>query len=457
MRIIKLLVLAVVIVVVVAVAVVAVAAFSVFNNLRGEPEPLSPEIIAQGQAVERKIKEAVTDNSAFYLELTDEELSSLLLFRAGSVSGIRDIGVSINAGALELKGSLGGPFAPFSASVDLGFENGLIDLGLNDVSLGFLPIPGAVRKELQRLIDQGLDINAVLSESGAAQIQRFDMQPGRVVIVGVQKGGTSVSAATIDTLTQAFQSVGGGPAPIPPGADLVPPGTARINEPGDDLYLALGDSLAANIGVDRPEDGYVSRFHAHLERETGRDLGLLNLGVSGESSLSIIHGQLPQALDEISQRRDDGNANTRVSMLTIDLGANDLLAHIGSTECKLAPAGEACQARIDAAFEGFSKNFPQIVGTLANELEPDAEFYIMTMYNPFDFGLGTPIGDFSNQILARLNGIIAENANNVGAKLADPSDLMAGNAAAWTNMLKGDIHPNPDGYQAMAFSLAQAR
>ena len=199
MKIIKLLVLAVVIVVVVAVAVVAVGAFSVFNNLRGEPEPLPPEIIAQGQAVERKIKEAVTDNSAFYLELTDEELSSLLLFRAGSVSGIRDIGVSINAGALELKGSLGGPFAPFSASVDLGFENGLIDLGLNDVSLGFLPIPGAVRKELQRLIDQGLDINAVLSESGAAQIQRFDMQPGRVVIVGVQKGGTSVSAATIDT------------------------------------------------------------------------------------------------------------------------------------------------------------------------------------------------------------------------------------------------------------------
>ena len=81
----------------------------------------------------------------------------------------------------------------------------------------------------------------------------------------------------------------------------------------------------------------------------------------------------------------------------------------------------------------------------------------MTMYNPFDFGLGIPFEDFSNEILVRLNAIVAENANNVGAKLADPYDLMGGNAAAWTNMLQGDIHPNPDGFQALAFSLVQAR
>ena len=162
-------------------------------------------------------------------------------------------------------------------------------------------------KELQPLIDQGLDINAALSESGAAQIQRFDMQAGKVVIVGVQNGGSSVSAATQDAFLQAFQSAGGGPGPVPPGADLVPPGTAGISEPGDELYLALGDSLAANVGVDRPQDGYVSRFHAHLERETGRDLGLLNLGISGESSFSIMQGQFQRALNEIRQRRDDGN------------------------------------------------------------------------------------------------------------------------------------------------------
>ena len=81
----------------------------------------------------------------------------------------------------------------------------------------------------------------------------------------------------------------------------------------------------------------------------------------------------------------------------------------------------------------------------------------MTMYNPFGFGLGIPFEDFSNEILVRLNAIVAENANNVGAKLADPYDLMGGNAAAWTNMLQGDIHPNSDGSQVLAFSLVQAR
>ena len=458
MRIIKLIILAVVVGGVVVVAAVAVAAFSIFNQLSGEPDPLSPEIIAQGQAVESKIEEAVTDKSAFYLELSDEELSSLLLFRAGSVSAIRDIGVSINPGVLEINGSLGKtPSVAFSGSVDVVFENGLIELNLNEVSLLFLQVPGVVREELQPLIDQGLDINKALSESGAAQIQRFDMQLGKVVIVGVQIGGASVSAVTKDALIQAFQSSGGAPAPVPPGADQVPPGTAGINEPGDDLYLALGDSLAANVGVNRPQDGYVSRFHAHLERETGRDLGLLNLGKSGESSISIMQGQFQQALDELRQRRDDGNPNTKVSVLTIDLGANDLLTHLGSAEYLQAPRGVACQARIDAGLEGFSENFPKIVGSLANELEPNAEFYIMTMYNPFAFGLGIPFEDFSNEILVRLNAIVAENANNVGAKLADPYDLMGGNAAAWTNMLQGDIHPNSDGFQVLAFSLVQAR
>jgi len=458
MGIIKIVILAVVVGVVAVVAFIAVAAFSVFNSLSGEPEPLAPEIIAQGQAVESKIEEVVTDKSAFYLELTDEELSSLLLFRVGSVSAIRDIGVSINPGVLEINGSLGRtPSVGFSGSIDVVLEGGLINLVLDDVSLSFLPVPGAVREELQPLINQGLDINKALSESGAATIQRFDMQPGKVVIVGVQTGGASVSSITADTFKQAFQSSDGGPAPVPPGANQVPPGTAGIREPGDDLYLALGDSLAANVGVNRPQDGYVSRFHAHLERETGRDLGLMNLGVSGESSISIMRGQFQQALDEIRQRRDDGDPNTRVSVLTIDLGANDLLTHLGSAECQQAPMGDACQGRIDAGLEAFSENFPQIVGTLANELEPGAEFYIMTMYNPFDFGLGIPFEEFSNEILVRLNAIIAENANNVGAKLADPYRLMGGNAAAWTNMLQGDIHPKPDGYQTLAFSLAQAR
>ena len=439
-------------------ALVAVAAFSIFRGIGGEPMPLSPEAIARGQAVERKIEEAVTGKSAFYLELTDEELSSLLLFRAGSVSPIRDIGVAINPGTVSLSGSIGQtPAIPFSGSIDVDFQSGLIDLELSDISLNILPVPSVVRDQIQPLIDEGLNLNQALSEAGAAQIQSFDMQRGRVVIVGIQRGGASVSNATKDAFLQAFENAGDRVAPVPPGADLVPSGTAGTEVPGSDLYLALGDSLAANVGVSRPQDGYVSRFHAHLSRDTGREIGLLNLGISGESSISIMRGQFQRALTEIRQSRDDGDPETKVSVLTLDLGANDLLTHLGSSECQLGPTGSACQARIDAGLKTFADNFPGVVGPLANELEADAEFYIMTMYNPFDFGIGIPFEDFSNGIVERLNAIIAENANNVGAKLADPSEMMAGKSAAWTNMLSGDIHPNSDGYQTLAFSLAEAR
>ena len=170
-----------------------------------------------------------------------------------------------------------------------------------------------------------------------------------------------------------------------------------------------------------------------------------------------MNGQFQQAINEIQQRRDDGDPDTKVSVLTLDLGANDLLTHLGSGECNLTPRGDACQARISAGIEGFSQNFPEIVGTLSSELGPDAEFYIMTVYNPFDFGLGIPFEGFTDEIVQRLNAIIAENAKNNGAKLADPYGDMADHAAAWTNMLQGDIHPNQDGYQTLAFSLTEAR
>ena len=77
MGIVKILILLIVVGVVVVIAVGGLAAFSLFNSINAEPEPISPQQIAEAQAVERKIEDAVSDNSAFYLELNDEELSSL--------------------------------------------------------------------------------------------------------------------------------------------------------------------------------------------------------------------------------------------------------------------------------------------------------------------------------------------------------------------------------------------
>ncbi len=425
---------------------------------RAQGEPISPEAIARGRAVEQKINDAVEDKSAFFLELTDAELTDLLLSKIDPDAQIRDAEVSITPdNEVKLSGSLNGRIAiGFSGTVGVSLEAGEIELDVRGISIGFIPLPGAAGDQVEPLVNDVLDINRSLRQAGATQIQRLLTEQGRITIVGVQQAGETVSQLTKDTFLSAVAAAGDRVAPTPPGADLVPPGRTG-GEDRPELYLALGDSLAANVGVGVPMEGYVSRFHGYLERTTGRSLGLLNLGISGESTISILMDQLPRALNEIAARRDDGDPSTTVSFLSMDLGGNDLLAHLGSDDCQIPARTQACQTRADAALQSFEGNFDQIVSSLAGALEPGADFYIMTAYNPFSFGLGLPTESFTDEVVERLNVIIRETAAAHGARVGDPYDLMRGKVASWTNMLFGDIHPNANGYQALAYSLTQAR
>ena len=425
---------------------------------RAEGEPISPAAIARGQAVEQKINDAVEDNAAFFLELTDAELTDLLLSKIDPDTQIRDAEVNVTPDAeVKLSGSLNGRIGiGFSGTVGVTLEAGQIELDIRGMSVGFVPMPGVVGDQVEPLVNDVLDINKSLQQAGATEIQQLLLEEGKITIVGVQQTGETVSQLAKDNFLSAIAAVGDRVNPTPPGSDLVPPGRTG-GEDGPSLYLALGDSLAANVGVGVPTEGYVSRFHGYLESAKGLSLGLRNLGVSGESSISIVKDQLPEALSEIASRRDDGDPSTTVSFLTIDLGANDLLAHLGSNDCQVPVPTQACRTRADAALQSFEGSFDQIVKALADALEPEAEFYIMTAYNPFSIGLGGPAESFTDEIVGQLNDIIRETATTHDAKIADPYGLMQGKATSWTNLLSGDIHPNADGYQTLAYSLTQAQ
>ncbi len=73
-----LIVLALLLGVYVAVVIGAVDIPVLSGVFRTTGEPLSPEVKARGQVVERKIETAAQDRSAFFLELTDQELTDLL-------------------------------------------------------------------------------------------------------------------------------------------------------------------------------------------------------------------------------------------------------------------------------------------------------------------------------------------------------------------------------------------
>ncbi|MDA1349612.1 MAG: SGNH/GDSL hydrolase family protein [Chloroflexi bacterium] len=243
--------------------------------------------------------------------------------------------------------------------------------------------------------------------------------------------------------------------PTPPGGDTVPPGYFTAKD-GQQVYLALGDSLAVSTGVANATNGYVSRFHGYLERESGHPYGLVNMGVHGESSTSIQGRQLEAAIDHIRLLRDDGDPATRVSVVTLDLGGNDILYHLASDECRGMPWGAQCLRGVNRALNEFAVNFDSVVSQIAAELEPGAEFYIMTVYNPFDLGLDLAVEDLSNEVVGQLNAVIRSTAEAHGATVADAFAVMNGRANVWTHILRGDIHPTDRGFQALAYSLVEA-
>ena len=424
--------------------------------LRTSGEPPTAEELARSRRVEEKIESQVEEQSAFYLELTDQELTDLARSKISPSDQISGVEIRTTEEEITFSGHLNGVIpVPCSGAVSLVVEEGQVQLRLERLSVGVVGVPGGLRQDVEGIVNRALNLNNLLLRSGATLVQEARLEEGRAIIVGLTQGKDNVSASAKQLLMESAATVRDRVAPEPPGGLEVPPGTDASKD-GDELYLALGDSLAANVGVFNPQEGYVSRFHGFLERRQGRPLGLMNLGISGESSVSIYQGQMDLALQEIRRRRDDGDPNTRVAVVTLDLGANDLLGHLTSEDCLRNPAGLACQGRMEVGLQSFRENFARLIPEIQAELEPDTEFYIMTVYNPFDLGTGIALERLSNEIVDDLNGVIREIGAANGVPVADVRPLMGSNVAVWTSILRGDIHPNATGYQVLAYSLTQA-
>ncbi|HSK22699.1 MAG TPA: SGNH/GDSL hydrolase family protein [Egicoccus sp.] len=107
-------------------------------------------------------------------------------------------------------------------------------------------------------------------------------------------------------------------APEASAPDADPSATAgNDTDAGAVSYVALGDSLATGAGA---TTSYVEVLAAELEQRTGADLEVTNLAVNGWTSTDLI-GALQQ--DETMRTAVAG-----ADLLTVDIGANDLLGAI---------------------------------------------------------------------------------------------------------------------------------
>jgi lysophospholipase L1-like esterase len=400
--------------------------------------------------------DGVREQSGFRLELTEQELTAVVQ------DGLQQADAPVRRVTLDFVARGAGETGELRFRAD--FKNGslaaegtlgyrLVDGGIEprveSVSLGALRVPRAVRSALEDLVERVAELNATLAEQRVT-VQSLEIDDERMVLIGTQAGGQVLTSQLVLTgLKQRAASLGSAQGAPP---ERVGPGTVDGREaPGSRWYIALGDSLAANVGVASAREGYVSRVHAALSKRDGAQYGLRNFGVSGESSGSILRAQLTEAT--AFMRGAD------IAYVSIDIGANDLLPHLGSADCEAGAGSAPCKARLDASLAAYRGNLDTLFARVRSAA-PQARLLFLQTYNPFSFGFqGLAFEDDTNRVTQELNAIAAEVAGRHGVLVADGFAPLRGRAAAATHMTDSppDIHPRAAGYDALAAALLQAK
>ena len=425
------------------------ALMAALTNPSGPVAQPDPAALASAEA---KVDEVV-DDAGFRLELDEAEITALVqqgLAEADTPLASATFDVDRAEEVVRFEGRFRSGDLTLRASARLVVAFGGVSVELVEADVGDLDLPGMVTGAIEDIVSGVADFGAVLTESGAS-IQAIEYTDTSLVLVGTNRDGEILTSdALLESLKESAASLGG--AVVPPAEQLGPGRVDAVTADGPTYYVALGDSLAANVGVERPRDGYVSRFHAALERRDGVTYGLRNFGVSGETSGSLIQGgQLDQAMAFMQENP--------ISYVTIDIGANDLLGHVGSPDCSDSLDTPSCQDRIQASLAAYRANLSLILDQIQSAA-PEATVILLQVYNPFSLGLSSFVEfeNQSNEAVRALNTVAAAVASERGVLVADGFTPMLGTTAVTTHMTENppDIHPKPIGFDILAVALVEA-
>ena len=172
--------------------------------------------------------------------------------------------------------------------------------------------------------------------------------------------------------------------------------------------VCLGDSLTAGYGLD-PEEAFPSVLESML-REGGREVSVVNAGVSGDTSAGGMR-RLPWIMQQ------------QIDYLIIALGANDALR--------------------GQPVKNTAENLRQIIQT-ARQKQPDVSIILAGMRAPPNMG-----ADYAMQFME----IFPRLAEEESVRLLD---FLLEDVAARPelNLLDG-IHPNAQGHRLIAESLVE--
>lgn len=258
---------------------------------------------------------------------------------------------------------------------------------------------------------------------------------------------------------------------------LSPLPSASAAKIGD--YLALGDSMAFgetdfSANPSNGDRGYVSIYADALAKSNGGVRPhVINLAADGETSSTFFNGsanhdgtpgqpasqwnlnysgpsqsQNSQMLATIAGEKAAGH---EINTVTIQIGANDLLAAVGTPGFLSMPPDQQ-QAAIGQHLALIAANDKALLTELKTLL-PNATLVMLGYHNPFNADPKSAIGQIADPAIKALNAIIAGEAAAFGAKYVDTYTSFLGHELDYTYIASGNVHPNAKGYAVIATQI----
>ncbi|MDJ0664791.1 MAG: SGNH/GDSL hydrolase family protein, partial [Acidimicrobiia bacterium] len=331
------------------------------GNQTGPVDAPDPQTLA---AAEQKIDESV-DITTFQVTLTESELNAVLLdaladtetpFQRITIDILNDVH---EEPLIAFTGDFKNGRLTVTGELTARISDGEVEAELLNAEVGMFTMPGFARDAVEDMIGRVADLNRALTEEGA-DIQHVEIANDSITVIGVTTGESPVDEAA---MLAAFADLGdlvGRPVEAKP----YDAGVDSDRADGEPIYLALGDSLAAAVGVDGYAEGYVSQVHRELSVRNGILYGMRNFGVTGETTGTMLRGgQLEDAIAF--------GSGAEVAYVSVNIGANDLLGHLGSQYCAADTEAPECSSRIEASLGSFEDNIDEILGKLTDAF-PDA-------------------------------------------------------------------------------------
>ena len=244
---------------------------------------------------------------------------------------------------------------------------------------------------------------------------------------------------------------------------LLPTTAGVASPPSPATYLALGDSLPAGVGAP-PGLGYVPLLAADLADSRGCGEGtalgcrieLDNRAVSGATTVSLLAGQLPGAVDLLEERNGNATPVDDVRLITITIGGNDVFRPVVDACGGGFTLG--CQRTVATSLQQVSTNYATLLGQLREAAGPTTTIAVMTYYNPLPacpLASLAPLADLllegGGPVDQGLNDIIRQQAAAVGARVVE-----TGKIVDLTEVQPDCLHPDAQGHADIADAFADA-